>query len=213
MAGRACIYCGARGAKLTNERVIPKWVGKLLGVENEKVRHASRRAPALDIEPLEWEANGVDVTANTVCGRCNSGWMHDLEEAVRSLLGGLITGGQSGLSERRRRTLVRWLVKTVAAQQHAEPADARIVPGHHARAAYNDTTHRGRFQVWAAGNDHDAGIALGARDVELGLRDGTARASWMHLLVLQRISLITLDLGDTASAALARSTGSWGLQI
>lgn len=190
---RVCVICG--GTPLTNEHVIPQWLAEPLGAKDQEVTHAYESPPSMGAPRREWATTGVDLKVKRVCAECNNGWMNDLERGVQPFLGNLVRGRIAMLGPSRRAVLVRWLLKTIAMQQLAEPTDAQIVPSDLAHEARDCNPPSNRFQVWAAGNDFEAGVALGVRGFEAQAGDGPQHSSWIHACVLRRVTLVTLDLG------------------
>ena len=98
----SCPICQRPGRR-TSEHVYPKWVSRLLGIDQSKVM-------LLVGEARRWQAVGIGVTVN-VCGACNTGWMHDLEEAVRPIIGGPILGHPRQFSAGDQRLMALWAIK------------------------------------------------------------------------------------------------------
>src|SRR5207249_4087328 len=80
-----CIFCG-KGGPFSREHVLPNWTAELIGLRRVEVR---RRV--LDGPPTTWQKVGsFGHTVTSVCVRCNTGWMSDLEDDTKPILSPLI---------------------------------------------------------------------------------------------------------------------------
>jgi hypothetical protein len=102
-----CVFCGTTGS-LSTEHVVAKWVRKALQVR-EPVREFSGTT-------YVGAAEALAIVFHEVCVRCNSGWMADLEGAVRPALEPLLLGAAPGTSRvldpDEQAVLATWAVKT-----------------------------------------------------------------------------------------------------
>ncbi len=109
MAGRTCIFCG--GIELTREHVLGDWFRRLADIEGTvPARHTFHPdgEPALAIDypsPLTW-------AARVVCGRCNNGWMSEVENAAATVLVPLLRGAPGLLTPDDQAALATWTLKT-----------------------------------------------------------------------------------------------------
>lgn len=108
---RCCRFCGATG-NLTNEHWLPRWIHPLLAegpsapyvLEDEK-----------DGIQRVWEAPLGSMTVKRVCRACNTGWMSELEERVKPVLGPMVEGKVRTLNLDERAVLATWVAKTALA--------------------------------------------------------------------------------------------------
>jgi hypothetical protein len=100
-----CLFCGDVGS-LSREHVIPRWVGKRLGI----------RAVAQERSGTTRRLDALSVVLPQVCVRCNTGWMHDLEQRASPVLGPMLIGPASllpiTLDPSQQATLATWAIKT-----------------------------------------------------------------------------------------------------
>jgi len=108
---RKCGFCGGPG--VNKEHVWPNWIRKIILAERGapgkrfKVQHEHRG------EITEFESAGLETLIGMPCGNCNSGWMSELESAVKPFMSGMVhPGHQTLLDAERRRLLARWATKT-----------------------------------------------------------------------------------------------------
>jgi hypothetical protein len=133
---KRCVFCDVAG-KRTNEHVIPLWLGPLLhraqpptGQSSTGKRFTHRFNPGPDdaSPPREWSTDEVDLVTNSVCERCNNGWLHNLETEARPLLTRLILGTETDLSSAEQKTVATWSYKTVLLFQLLRAKNARPIP-------------------------------------------------------------------------------------
>ncbi len=83
-----CIFCQQSG-KLTLEHLWSDWIGVLLGEREEYT--VQRKRPTGEL--IEWKTIGLNHVATVVCGKCNNGWMSDLEAEAQPMLSPIIKFG------------------------------------------------------------------------------------------------------------------------
>jgi hypothetical protein len=95
---------------VTNEHVIPRWITRLLGVEDVPVD--VHTGPGGD--KVYWR-RGFATTVKWVCAPCNAGWLATIEAAAAPVLRPLIqsTGLAVPISANSQRILAVWAFKTV----------------------------------------------------------------------------------------------------
>jgi hypothetical protein len=102
---RPCLFCGSTSSP-SREHVIPKWVGRDLGIGavSEERHGRTRRLDALSI------------VLPQVCVICNTGWMNNLERRVRPVLAPMLLCAASSLpvilNPGQQAMLATWAVKT-----------------------------------------------------------------------------------------------------
>lgn len=108
---RTCIFCG--GSPVTLEHVWPKW---LLGrFRTTGFLHTLARTGP---RPVTFSKPSIEVTANCVCGPCNSGWMSRLEVQGQPWLEPLLEGRHVTLDSVAQRTISAWATKTAMVFEH-----------------------------------------------------------------------------------------------
>lgn len=83
---RACCFCG--GFNLSKEHIWPQWAAPYLPEGRDHVRTKFKGWGRTARTVSEWARQGATKTIRiyTVCRSCNSGWMSDMEQAVRPWL-------------------------------------------------------------------------------------------------------------------------------
>ncbi|MFD6029831.1 hypothetical protein ACFWE5_03900 [Cellulosimicrobium funkei] len=131
---RRCIFCGER--PLTREHVWPTWLAADLKQRGFRVEPAPE-----DAQQNEWFGVSMDrrevmqeierrgktppltaLISRTVCATCNNGWMHRLEDAVRTPLLALSREEDASFIASDLRTIGAWAVKTAIMWNAQEPA-------------------------------------------------------------------------------------------
>ena len=110
-----CIFCG--GGPTTEEHAIPDWASRLLHHHGPFLETVSGRPDRITPK--------IKLTTNSVCDPCNTGWMHDLEDAVSPLLKPMIerppASGWVQLNQQRQRAVALWALKTSFTLDQALP--------------------------------------------------------------------------------------------
>jgi hypothetical protein len=115
---RRCVFCGVEG-KLTKEHVVPRWFTDLLDIPKTfKFVHEHQDDGA---ERRVRTGSSIDIQAKAVCGRCNSGWMSDLERAAMPLLIPMLSGEATTLDRPAMDTIAFWVTKTAVMSGLASP--------------------------------------------------------------------------------------------
>jgi hypothetical protein len=81
------------------------------------VRHSMKRD---EREGPTWLASALDHKVRIACDRCNNGWMHDLEEHVRSVATPMILGQRIALDLKAEVAVATWAVKTAMVAEFAK---------------------------------------------------------------------------------------------
>jgi len=106
---RYCVFCGT--TPLTLEHNPPQWINEFCsdldhGGTTTFFTDRSRTHP-------RGASHTVAATAGrVVCGRCNNGWMSNLENAVKPVLGPMTQGHGTRLTKERQGVLAEWLIKS-----------------------------------------------------------------------------------------------------
>lgn len=115
---KVCIFCGRHGP-FSREHVIPEWAARLLSVGRLSVEP---RRMGVSMRP--WATVGTfGHTVNSVCARCNNGWMAELEGLAKPVLARLIRpNGPVELSQDKQAFLTAWLWKLAIVHEHITSA-------------------------------------------------------------------------------------------
>jgi hypothetical protein len=126
---RTCVFCGS--SPLTREHVYPRWLASVLpeqarwrGQDMTVVAGDQIIAAHLPKTTREVPDFFTETTVARVCRGCNSGWMNDLEGAVRSALTMLIQGNKGHVTVAQSDALAMWVAKTVMMAEFTHPASA-----------------------------------------------------------------------------------------
>jgi hypothetical protein len=120
---RSCFFCdGEVPDDAPPEHVIPQWTQKFRpkGTVFQHIFDPAHRP--------NFKAKKVDVTADTVCPRCNHGWMSDLETHASPLLTPMIEGKPQGLDIKQQALISQWVAKTVLTWDQSQPPERRMYP-------------------------------------------------------------------------------------
>ena len=114
MNKKKCIFCNTiLSGNRSNEHIFPQWLLDHLQIRDAEITptHFSRSSGKA-VSTRKHTAD--DLLAGRICERCNSGWMSDLENEVKSNIVALISAEKEvvDLSGDERIALARWAAKT-----------------------------------------------------------------------------------------------------
>lgn len=130
---KRCIFCD--NAVGSAEHIWSKWMHPLLpkrqGPDDSHLRVHSKRGHE---NQVIWQSGPIDrqgdirtVRVRVVCQKCNSGWMNELEMAVRPLITPIIIGTRTELSEQETIIFARWAaMKTMVCER--DPKASPVIP-------------------------------------------------------------------------------------
>lgn len=131
---RRCVFCGRTG-KLTREHVWPDWLSRFL-IQEGAADWVVATSGAAEIQ----RAPMFSRTVKRVCGPCNRGWMHRLEDDVQPFLKWLILGRDCTLDQQTQRLLAFWAIKSAMVAQFMH--EDRPIPPAHYHALYEGREDR-----------------------------------------------------------------------
>lgn len=139
------MFCGGR--PLSGEHGLSAWFRTLGGIDGQ-----GRVVVARDDEIRnEKEAPLFSQKFRVACVPCNTGWMHDLEEAVKHDVSQMLRGNPTLLVGRTQRMLATWLVKTCCVLEYADLEPGGNIPRAHYDQLYERRTKPpDGCQVWLA---------------------------------------------------------------
>lgn len=115
---RRCVFCHGRIASdAPPEHVIPKWVGNA---------YPNAMFTTNGPDGRQVTAKVIEITADTVCRKCNHGWMSDLESRCAPILKPMLRGQSQGLSLEQQTLLAQWATKTAMTLDQTVPPDMRV---------------------------------------------------------------------------------------
>ena len=178
---RRCVFCD--NGKLTREHIWPQWAAPIFGGHRDP--HYYDFATYLDRDTgvrtetkNYWRQGGAhNKRLPVVCGSCNSGWMSEIEVAVRPILEPMALGKARVLSAPDQQTLVEWIVmKLMVAEHNIVPVE---VTPRAAREAFKERQAIPpglQIDLWCCGEDpwrtrwdrYAMNVALEAEEFEQG---------------------------------------------
>ena len=122
-----CLFCRKALTKknATNEHVMPRWVLREFGIADRVISPAGwQRGKAPARRTHTWSR----LLVSDVCADCNSGWLSDLENAVKPVIPSLATGERAVtmLTDEENLSLARWAAKTTFLSQRTAGIPAVI---------------------------------------------------------------------------------------
>ena len=110
---RTCLFCD--NVANTKEDMWPNWLIQCFGEDRDS---PTQYWPSIHLAPKTWL--GPRVPIRNVCETCNSGWMSDLESAVRRPMGCLMNDLSIPLSPDDQNKLAMWCCKTAMVVEGAK---------------------------------------------------------------------------------------------
>jgi len=150
---RHCLGCGVPlGANRTDEHVIALWLLEELGLREEELRQIVANSETGDMAEPRTPHPMQSFLQGSVCDRCNSGWMSQLESEAQAVLPALISGTRipTSLSDSERLVVSRWMLKTAVLLSHAAPLKKTLPPEHLQFLRNNPTDLPPQIGVFAA---------------------------------------------------------------
>lgn len=133
---KACIFCNTPlvGKEKSEEHIFPKWLQKYLGV---KKTHLYQTLFEQENEEF-WKTRQYifnNHVSGLVCEGCNTGWMSNLEDQVKSIIIPLIDGQHGNIEQEQCKIVAKWLYKT-ALTLHSASIQQKKVPAEHYKHLY-----------------------------------------------------------------------------
>lgn len=111
--GRQCLFCGDPSAR-SREHAFPNWLNGVL-LEADAGPSVAERFAVADGAPTltSWTTDAAaKQTVRKVCGKCNNGWMAELESKAKPLLSPMIKGQAQSLDRAAQLLVATWAMKT-----------------------------------------------------------------------------------------------------
>jgi hypothetical protein len=109
-----CAFC-PETAGITGEHLWSAWAGKMFGER----RYTITRKES-DGRVLTWSLQELSAKTRVVCGDCNSGWMSDLENQIKPIIGEMICNcTQTTLNSKDIATVAVWAYTKAIVAEHS----------------------------------------------------------------------------------------------
>ena len=95
-----CIFCNNPSG--SREHVWPKWLLERKDLGPFRLKIGNGQEKVIDVE----------LQVKTVCGKCNNGWMSDLEAEAKPILEQMFDDKPISLDQKQQEIIARWLMKT-----------------------------------------------------------------------------------------------------
>src|SRR5579875_2796011 len=106
-----CKFCGT-DATLTREHVFGQWLRDYFRSDGRN--EYLRRQITFDVDETHSRPGpNFDMVVRDFCGRCNNGWMSELETSVEPILGPMLQGARRAITATDQHTLATWATKTM----------------------------------------------------------------------------------------------------
>jgi hypothetical protein len=184
---RRCVFC-EREQALTLEHVLPLWLGTLFPAGRVSHQHKTEE------EVLRTHiSKELDAKVRRVCRQCNTGWMHELEQATRPVLSPLILGRGRMLVPTEQEILSVWAVKTALMCEFLHPS-TRGASREHFQTIYRALKPPDTANVWLAAYDGRKEIDYNHRRLSIEREDASKpdARGYLTALVLRHAVLFVM---------------------
>jgi len=121
-----CIFC-RNSSNPTEEHIVPDWLSKIFTKEPLDKNIFETRDPIAGTSKHHIrQGHLITRKVKAVCYRCNTGWLSQLEEELKTVLTKLITGAPCVLDDWTQRRLATWSVKTAMTAEFLDPETVAI---------------------------------------------------------------------------------------
>jgi hypothetical protein len=128
-----CRFCGARDRQITKEHVWPEWLRDYLPSLSGP-GYSERWSSATGRE--RWQEAPLKTTVRAFCDQCNSGWMSELEDAAKPIVGPMVVGQTMGLDATAQEIVADWVaLKGLVAVQTSKVEQP--IPEYHYRRVHH----------------------------------------------------------------------------
>lgn len=125
-----CIFCGSP-EKLTREHIWADWLRKYLPRTGNRNYHWTRHGDGeINRGKIHRPGDAHSQRLQVVCGKCNSGWMGALQEAVKPILTPLVQDTWGPLDQYSQEVLARWATMFTMVVEYADPKRAKVPQTH-----------------------------------------------------------------------------------
>ncbi len=141
---RQCIFCEAPAA--TREDAWPRWLARRARTPHGVEVEAERRGVPLP----QWRTSRHEIRVRSVCGRCNNGWMSDMETRAKPVLEGLLDRSTLKLGPREQSTIAEWATKCAMVFEALRGSEEWFYTTEDRRSFRTGSTMPNRTHVWVA---------------------------------------------------------------
>lgn len=117
-----CIFCGNTG--VTKEHLFSDWLRELFPRSREDSHTLARLIawePKPTVQRTVKQGHSGSRTARKVCGKCNSGWISQIDQAAKNFAPPLIQGQSHEVTLATQRAIAAWFSKIVMVADAADP--------------------------------------------------------------------------------------------
>jgi hypothetical protein len=200
------MFCNDRAG--TKEHVWPKW---LIASVDPDPTSPTEYWNSVHSPPKRWV--GPEFTTRRVCKACNNGWMSELENGARSIVGGLINDLSLWLDGELQRRLTQWAIKTTMVIEGAQQDKNNfysIELRHNFRSTLSPPPDTA---LWLGRCAQSKVIHGEAKELPARRLDGCATTFVMGRLVLQVLSVKRKPEAGPGNLKIHLREGPWGTKL
>jgi hypothetical protein len=139
---KTCIFC--QRLSTSREHAWPQWLLSSIGDSDPSSKTEALFGPKNPSVTF----TGPEVTVNSVCERCNNGWMSDLEGHAKPIVAALVHDVSFSLDSNQQSVLSRWSVKTAMVFESTDRSRDWFYSGADRQRLSNSSVLPARTHVW-----------------------------------------------------------------
>ncbi|MBM0228216.1 hypothetical protein [Micromonospora sp. ATA51] len=141
----ACRFCGATNRQITNEHIWPDWLRDYLPAVRQP-GHSERWSSAAGRD--RWRQPILTAKVRVVCDGCNNGWMSQLEEAAKPIVGPMVVGQAVELDATAQQIVANWVALKGLVAVHTSNVEQPIPEPHYRRVHAFEGAPPNTMRVW-----------------------------------------------------------------
>ncbi|KAB1160981.1 hypothetical protein F6X68_06645 [Micromonospora sp. AMSO12t] len=141
----ACRFCGTTNRQITKEHVWPDWLREYLPALRQ-YGHIERWNSAGGRQ--QWQQPVLTATVRVFCGACNNGWMSQLEDAAKRIVGPMVVGNAVKLDANAQQTVANWVALKGLVAAQTSSVEQPIPESHYRRVYHLKGAPPNTMRVW-----------------------------------------------------------------
>jgi hypothetical protein len=128
-----CIFCG--GTPATREHLWPDWLRREVQIREAFAHRIEQETDGVETRDISFTTPPFNQVVKAMCGRCNGGWMSNIEANAKPILRDLIYANGRTLEPDEQRKLASWAFLKACVFDELHPNE-RVVPLEHRQRLY-----------------------------------------------------------------------------
>lgn len=130
VADGGCIFCGA--TPRTREHLWPDWLRREMAISAPHAYRLEQEEDGVETRDHSFMAKVFTQTVRAVCGKCNGGWMSQIEADAKPILQPLIQARGRRLHRAEQRKIATWALLKAVVFDQLHPQELTVPAAHRA---------------------------------------------------------------------------------